>query len=54
MMEEEEETCQRMRMDDPWTWTMGWRLTVGVIIGLSQGGQTGKYWENCNIIIMKI
>ena len=35
-------------MYDPWTWTTGWGLTVGVGGGLGQGEQRGKDWDNCN------
>ena len=40
-------------MNGSWTWTMGWGLIVGVVVGLGGGGQGGKNWDKCNIIIMK-
>ena len=29
-------------MNDSWTWTAGWRLTVGAWGGLGRGGKQGK------------
>ena len=29
-------------MNDPWTWTTVWELTVGVGGGIDGGGQGGK------------
>ena len=40
-------------MNDPWTWTTGWGLTVGEGIGLGGGGQWGKNWDNCNRTTIK-
>ena len=42
-------------MNDPWTWTMVWGLTVGGGGGgePGRGGQRGKNWNNCNRIITK-
>ena len=39
-------------MNDPWTWTMVWGLTVGAGCGLSGEGQMGKNWKNCNRIMI--
>ena len=33
-------------MNDPWTWTTGWGLTVGVGGGLGGGEQRGKNGTN--------
>ena len=33
-------------MNDPWAWTIGWRLSVGREQG--QGTATGENWDNCN------
>ena len=40
-------------MHDPWTWTTGWELTVGVGGGLGEGGQRGGNGDNCNRITIK-
>ena len=40
-------------MNDPWTWTTEWRLTVGEGGGLGGRGQRGKNWDNCNKITVK-
>ena len=40
-------------MNDPWTWTMVWGLTVGVGSGLGRGGQRGKNWDNYKRITVK-
>ena len=32
----------RTCMNDPWTWTTVWELTVGVGGGIDGGGQGGK------------
>ena len=47
---EGERTSQRTCMNDPWTWTMVWELTVGAGDGLGGGGQRGTIWDNCNRI----
>ena len=44
---EVEVTSQGTCMNDPWTWTTGWGLTVGVGGGLG-GDQRDKNWDNCN------
>ena len=33
-------------MNDPWTGTTGWRLTVGVGVGRAVESK-GKNWDNC-------
>ena len=38
----------RTCMNDPWSWTTVWELTVGVWGGMSGGGQKGKNWDYCN------
>ena len=38
-------TTQRTCMNDPWTWTTVWELTVGAGGGLGGGGQSKKNWE---------
>ena len=40
-------------MSDPWIWTTGWKLTVGVVGGMGGGGQRGKNWDNCNRMTIK-
>ena len=40
---EEEGTRQRTCMNDPWTWTAVWELTVRPRDGISRGGQR---WKN--------
>ena len=40
-------------MNDPWIWTTGWGLTVGVGGGLGGGGQRGKNGDSCNRITIK-
>ena len=46
-------TSQGTCMNDPWTWTEEWGLTVGVGDGMGGGGQKGKNWNNCNRITIK-
>ena len=41
-------TNQGTGMNDPWTWTTGWGLTVGVQGGLGREEERGKYWGSCN------
>ena len=41
-------------MNEPWTWTTMWELTVGVGVGMGGGGQSGKNWDNCNRTKKKI
>ena len=41
-------------MNDPWTWTTVWELTVGAGFGMGSGGQRERNWDNCNgITILK-
>ena len=40
-------------MNDPWTWTRVWKLTVGARDGVRGGGQRGENWDNCNRIKIK-
>ena len=40
-------------MNDPWTWTTVWKLTVGARDGVSGGGQRGENRDNCNRIKIK-
>ena len=40
-------------MNDPWTWTTGREMTVGVRGWLGGGEQRGKNWDNCNRITIK-
>ena len=40
-------------MNDPWTWTTVWVLTVEVGGGMG-GGQKEKNWDNCNRITVKM
>ena len=40
-------------MNEPWTWTTMWELTVGVGVGMGGGGQRGENWDNCNRITIK-
>ena len=42
-------------MNDPWTWTMVWGLTVAVGVGLDGGGAKGekRTCDNCNRINKK-
>ena len=42
MVERGEGTRQRTCMNDPWTWTTVWGLTVGVGGGMGRGEQRGK------------
>ena len=49
---EGEGISQRTCMNDPWTWTRVWGLTVGAGCGLSGEGQMGKNWKNCNRIMI--
>ena len=39
---EREAISQRTCLNDPWTWTRVWRLTVGIGGGLGRGGQMRK------------
>ena len=41
-------TRQRTCMNDPWTWTTVWGLTMKVGDGLGAGRQKGKNWDNYN------
>ena len=41
-VERREGTSQRTYMNDPWTWTMVWGLTVEAGGGMDRGGQRGK------------
>ena len=43
---EGEGISQRTCMNDSWTWTMKWGLTVGERGGLGGGGKKGKKWDN--------
>ena len=36
------DTRQRTGMNDPWTWTTVWELTVGVAVEMGRRGQRGK------------
>ena len=49
-----EGTSQKTCMNDLWTCTMMWGLTVGVGAGLGGGEQRRQNWDNCNRIIIKI
>ena len=40
-------------MNDPWTSTTGWGLTVGAGSGLGRGEQREKNWDNCNRTTIK-
>ena len=40
-------------MNDPWTWTTEWELTVGAGGGMGGGGQKGKNWDNYNNMTIK-
>ena len=42
------------RVNDRWTRTAVWGLTVGVGAGLGGGEQRRQNWDNCNRIIIKI
>ena len=53
MVERRGRDWQRTCMNDPWTWTTVWGLTVGVGAGLGGGGQRGKNWDNCNRITIR-
>ena len=46
-----EGTSQRTCVNDTWTWTAVWGLTVGEGEGLGGKGQREKNWNNCNTII---
>ena len=50
---EGEGTSQRTCMNDPWTWTMVWGLTVGTRGRLDGRGQRGGNWDNYNRITIK-
>ena len=50
MVERGEEISQRTCMNDPWTWTTVWELTMGAGDGKGGGGKKGKKWDNCNRI----
>ena len=39
-------------MNDPWTWTAGWGLALGVELG--RGEQRGKNWDNSTRTTIKI
>ena len=39
-------------VNDPWTWTIGWGLTVGGVVW-GRGEQQGKNWDNCNRTTME-
>ena len=45
---EGEGSSQGTCINDPWTWTAGWRLAVGAGGGRGGGEQLGKNWDNCN------
>ena len=51
---EGEGTRQRTFMNDPWTWTTVWELTVGVESWMGGGGQRGENQDNCNKITIKM
>ena len=40
-------------MNDPWTWTTVWGLTVGVRGRMGVGKQRGKNWDNWNRVTIK-
>ena len=40
-------------MNDPWSWTTLWELTVRAGGGMGGGGQRGKNWDNCIRITIK-
>ena len=40
-------------MNDPWTRTTEWGLTVGAEGELGRGGQKGKNWDNCNRVTIR-
>ena len=45
---------QRTCMNDPWTWTIVWGLTVGMGgRGLGERQQREKNWDNCNRVTIK-
>ena len=46
-------TRQRTCMNDPWTWTTVWGLTMRVGGGIGRGRQRWKNWNNCNRITVK-
>ena len=47
-------TRQRAWMEDPWTFTAVWGLTVGGGQGAGQRRAKGENWDNCNrITILK-
>ena len=48
---EGEGSRQRICMNDSWTWTMVWSLTVGAGGGVGQKRAKGENCDNCNIII---
>ena len=37
-------------MNDPWTWTTVWGLTVEVESGQGGRGKRGKNWDNYNTV----
>ena len=43
---EVEVTSQGTCMNDPWTWTTGWGLTVGVGMGREEESKGGKNRDN--------
>ena len=49
-----EGTSQRTCMNDPQTWTTVWELIVGAGGEMSEGGQRGKNWDNCNRMTIKM
>ena len=53
MGERRERTSPRTYMNDPWTWTTVWGLTVGAGGGIRGGGQRWKNWDNHNRITIK-
>ena len=50
---EGEGTRKRTSMNDPWTWTTVWELTVGAGGGMGGGEQREKIWNYCNGITIK-
>ena len=41
-------------MNDPWTWTTVWGLTVGAGSGMGGRGQRGKNWDNYHKMIVQM
>ena len=54
MVEGRGRTRQRTCMNDPWTWTPVWGLTVGAGGGPGGGEQRVKNWDDCSRITIKI